>query len=202
MKKIVASVLLSMFLFQGSANAAPVITKKSCKPGTVRVDSKYKYTCLKSHVWKKVLLPVKKSPSAELPKKTPFDINNLTTSSVFTNSRKSINDTILKSTYEIDGITFYIGSTISSSTVEAEKLRLSRTAKLWSNIYKPQNNVSILFYNYDSLDWARSKASEISPNTMLGSASGCSISYCGNATAGKLSNDIQQIHPRVLWTHT
>jgi hypothetical protein len=61
MKKVVVSVVLVALMLQGTASASVIKgSSKSCKVGTTRVDSKYKYTCIGSGIWKKVLIPVKK----------------------------------------------------------------------------------------------------------------------------------------------
>jgi hypothetical protein len=60
MKKIVVASVLAALLFQGSAYAGVIQgSSKSCKIGKVKVDSKYKYTCVKNGLWKKTLLPLK-----------------------------------------------------------------------------------------------------------------------------------------------
>lgn len=212
MKKIVVSIVLSALFIQSPASAAVIKgSSKSCKVGSVKVDSNYKYACIQSGIWKKTSLPTKTpKPVPVVPVVTPvipvtpspapievkppvvqvpFSIDNLTPIEVFKKSRESLEAAIAKSSYELSGINFYIAPTIEKSKVDAELETLKRTAKLWANIYKPNNDVNILFYDYPSLEWAKSKVSSIHPNAALMSASSCSISYCGNATAGKLFNN-------------
>ena len=72
MKKIIVSVMLIAVIFQGTANAAVIKgSSKSCKVGTVKIDSKYKYTCVQSGIWKKKLIQVKKSQTIPNPNITP-----------------------------------------------------------------------------------------------------------------------------------
>ncbi len=72
MKKVIVSIVFAALIFQGTANAAVIKgSSKSCKVGTVKLDSKYKYNCVKSGVWKRTLIPIKKSQPAPKPTPTP-----------------------------------------------------------------------------------------------------------------------------------
>jgi hypothetical protein len=80
MKKVIVSVMLATLILQGTANAAVIKgSSKSCKVGTVKFDSKYKYVCVMSGIWKKTLLisktkkqPIKPTPApATTPTPTP-----------------------------------------------------------------------------------------------------------------------------------
>ena len=210
MKKLVSLAVALTFLFQGTASAGVIQgSSKSCKVGTTKVDSKYKYTCVQSGIWKKTSLPVKtpkptKSPApiakvepvqtpVTVETKTttvevPFSIDNLNVNAVYTKSRESVESAISKSSYELSGVNFYVGPTVDKSKFDAEKLSFIKASKLWSNIYKPAGDVHVVLYDYKSLDWAKSTVSSIHPNAALMSANSCFVFYCGNATSGKLFN--------------
>jgi hypothetical protein len=71
MKKIIVASILATLLFQGSASAGVIKgSSKGCKVGSVKLDSKYKYTCVKKGRWKKTLIPVKIDKSAPKPATT------------------------------------------------------------------------------------------------------------------------------------
>jgi hypothetical protein len=208
MKKIIYLITLTTFFVQGLIFVPTVAASAQyCKAGTIKFDSKYKYTCTKNNVWKKKLITTKKTNFVvplivkKVTKDTgpivkvktekvenAFGIDNLDVLSVYKESRKNIDSIIEKSNYELSGVNFYIGPTINKTKLETEMLLLNRAAKLWSNIYKPAGNIDILLYDYNSLDWAKSTISFIGSNALLRSGNSCFVFYCGNATASKLNN--------------
>lgn len=208
MKKIFAAILSIAMMIPVSANAGIIqASSKSCKVGSTKSDSTYKYVCVTPGVWKKTLIPVKVIPikpaaSPQMETATPvttiivatapkiFNIDNLTPSLVFSKSRESIAQAIASSAYSVSGITFNVGPNVDKSKVNVEKQTLEQTAKLWGNLYKPNNNVQIVFYNYQDLDWAKTKVTQLSASASLYSANSCTSTYCGNASAGLLTNGI------------
>jgi hypothetical protein len=217
MKKFFAIALCLSIIFP-SSSAASI---KTCKPGTTKADSKYTYTCLKNKTWKKVLiikkpfstnqinnvpLPVKPEPTqtpivevTPTPVTTvPFSIDNLSVESVYKKSRESIEAAILKSNYSVEGIIFHVGPGMDNERVRIEKESISRVAKLWSNIYKPNGTTHFLFYDFNSLSWAKSKIAEIHPNGVIRGESTCSVVYCGNATASFFGNGLYVVEQGLL----
>ena len=209
MKKFFAITMAVILFAPLSANAGMIQgSSKSCKYGSVKTDSVYKYVCVAPGVWKKSSIQTKKPvvPTVTTPAKIEttttevqptavkiepsLTLDNLIPSLVFSKSRESIQKIINSSTYELSGVNFNVGPSVDKSKVDIEKQTIANTAKLWSNIYKPNNNVQVIFYNYADLDWAKSKALEISPSASIYSANSCSVNYCGNASAGQLSNGV------------
>lgn len=207
MKKVLPFILALSVLAPTTSTAGIIqASSKPCKIGTVKYDKTYKYTCASLGIWKKTSLPVKtpqpvnSTPIVKVETQTPivvvstpvvpqvpFSIDNLSVPLVFSKSRESIEAVIAKSPYTLSGINFYVAPTIDQSKVDNEKQTIERTAKLWSNIYKPSGEVNILFYDYNSLSWAYTAVKQINPNASLNSATSCQPTYCGNATAGKVS---------------
>lgn len=213
MKKVLVVALSLTFLLQGSAFAeATKLPKKSCKAGAVKVDSKHRYICLKSGVWKKtlrnrVIIETKKQEIIELnvlesssvilktdlnplPAEVKLSIDNLTAQSVFLKSRENIENIILKSSYKLDKLVFHVGEDISQEKFNIEKISLERAAKLWSTVYLPNENTHFVFFDFKSLPWAKLKIKEIHPLGIIRGESSCSIVYCGNATASLFSNNL------------
>jgi hypothetical protein len=120
----------------------------------------------------------------------PFSIDNLSLESVYSKSRESIESSISKSTYTLDGIIFHVGPGISEEKINIEKNSIERAAKLWSNIYKPNGKTHFVFYDFNSLSWAKSKLSSIDSWAVIRGEATCSLAYCGNATASLFGNDV------------
>lgn len=72
-KKIFVTVLFISLLQPTSAIAGIIqASSKSCKIGSVKTDSKYKYLCVSPGVWKKTLITIKPDPVKPTPTPTPI----------------------------------------------------------------------------------------------------------------------------------
>ena len=194
---LVAGLLSSLSIIP--ANAA-VKAGAACKTaGITSVASGKTFTCIKSGkklVWNKGIKvsSSSNSSSGNLPNSSKkiinVDINDLKTTLVYEKSRQEISEAIQKSTYVNSSFAFNIGPNQVSSRVETEKNALNRAAKLWSNIYKSQEKIEVIFYDFSDLDWAKLKYAQISGSANFHSADSCSSSYCGNATVGRYASKV------------
>lgn len=216
MKKFII-ILASTLLFQTTATAATIQgSSKSCKIGSVKIDSKYKYVCVANGLWKKTLIPIKKpvvtpiTPTNSI-QETPttavkndqvqvvkepviqavpiqFDINNLSVDEVYKRARIDIENHINSSNYVNDIFIFHIPDGLDMNRVNTEKQTLARTGKLWSNIYKPTYKVETIFYDHTSLQWAKDLFKSITGQDGINQSQNCTPNYCGNASNNIIGN--------------
>ncbi len=209
------ALIIPMVLVASNSYAAVKAGSSCSKAGIKSVSAGKTFTCVKigkKLVWNKgVFIPVAKplpaptaSPSAAttaspVPQEEPKEnskaeryevvsIDDLKAKNVYDRSRQEIYDAIEKSNYVNTFLNFNIGPNQIPAAVSTEKDSINKAAKLWSNIYQPKEQLEVLFYNFTDLDWAKNKYKQISGAETFYSASSCSRSYCGNASAGRTGN--------------
>ena len=218
MKKTLACVVSITFLsaFLPSPAIGAVKAGTTCtKAGSTSTFAGKKFTCIKSGkklVWNKGVTvsapvsqptpsqsqPVTPSPSPvpqvkpeETPRVERFEavaIDDLNAKNVYGRSRQEVNDAIAKSGYINTSLNFNIGPNQNSALVTDEQASLSKAAKLWSSVYQPKEQLEVLFYNFTDLDWAKAKYTQLTGAQTFYSATSCTRSYCGNASAGRTGN--------------
>lgn len=114
-----------------------------------------------------------------------MSIDNLKAVDVYARSRQEVNNAISKSQYVNSFLNFNIGPNQDEKVVNVEKESLSKAARLWSGLYQPKEQLEVLFYSYADLEWAKSKYTQITGAQSFISASSCTATYCGNASAGR-----------------
>lgn len=196
-----------------SAFGAVKVGEPCKKAGVTSINLGKKLTCIKvgkKLIWKKrvaVTKPTAKpkpapsqsvSPSTipqEQSQESPriervaaVGIDELIPKNVYARSRQEVSDAIEKSNYVNSYLNFNIGPNQNSGLITEEKDSLGKAAKLWSSIYQPEQQLEVLFYNYSDLDWAKAKFTELTGAQTFHSATSCTSTYCGNASAGRTGN--------------
>lgn len=200
MKKLLGLILataiaLSVGPISSGAAPKPAPTPKSgavCKPlGKTQVVGTKKFTCVKSGnklVWNK-------PTSIAAPKPTPTPIakptlDDLSAKAVYDYSRASVAESISKNGATSLVVKYLVGSNVANDTVEAIKPDLQKAINLWGNAFSGSDRFTVIWYVQQDLEWAASTyvAETGNPVEWSNINAGCSVNYCGNATATQSRN--------------
>lgn len=193
---IAALIVLTGFFVPASAHAAAVAKSgASCaKLGSTQIVSKTKFTCVKKAkklVWdagRKIASPVVATPSPAPTSSTPPvkpTLDSLTVQAVYDSSIHEVNAAIAMNANMAFDIKFHVGKGVDVSFASTIKKDLLAAASLWGSKLTPNENVNVIWYTNQDLDWAKAKYVEVSGNPISWSNinSSCTVTYCGNATA-------------------
>ena len=199
MKKLLAlalatTVALAASPVVSSAAFRTVIPKtgSTCSPlGKTQVVGAKKFTCVKSGkklVWNKPTTIAKPTPTPSPVAQPTLDL--LDAKAVYDFSRASITEAILKNGSSPLALKYLVGANVSSQTVDDVKADMRRAMDLWGPIFSSTDRLTVIWYVQQDLEWAANTYKSESGNPIEWSNinAGCTINYCGNATATKSQN--------------
>lgn len=183
------AVLIATGVAVPSVAAAPSPGSVCSKIGKTQLVSNKRFTCIKSGkklVWSK---PVSVKITPPSPKATPAPtkptLDSLDANSVYNSSRGEVAQWVKTNSANKVQINYFVGASVSQSTIGLVKPDLLSAANLWSPVFSSGEEVNVIWYVHSDLDWAASKYIELTGNPIEWSTinGNCSVNYCGNATA-------------------
>jgi hypothetical protein len=165
-----------------------------CKPlGKTQVVGTKKYTCVKSGkkiVWGK---PVTVSKPKPTPTPTPVakpTLDNLNANAVYDFSRASVAEAMAQNGTSSLVVNYLVGANVANETIDQVKPDLQKAVNLWGNAFSAADKFTVIWYVQQDLEWAAStyKAESGNPVEWSNINAGCTIAYCGNATATQARN--------------
>lgn len=195
LKRFVGLVLATAIAFSlgpisSGAAPKPAPTPKTgavCKPlGKTQVVGTKKFTCVKSGnklVWNK-------PTSIAAPKPTPTPVakptlDDLNAKAVYDFSRASVTEALAKNGTSSLVVKYLVGANVANDTVDSVKPDLQKAINLWGDAFSSADQFTVIWYVQQDLEWAAStyKSETGNPVEWSNINAGCTISFCGSATA-------------------